>query len=284
MKVYSEIKNKLLKMKYYYVANQGEYMNNYKNTKNINYDEVIDQNDKLESLALNIKNVFFDQMLFKFTNFEMNEIKRINEIIETNNIDNFVDDNQLLGEKDVIKNILSFAFDQDEIVKFNEYRVQKIKENRALNFAMKSMLVQKKQLIENYNISGVLKLSEKLSEAESKINNQRLEIQQINKDLIAIENSFFERYLDLLNDVSNNVLKSKNTRDILKNYDTKIIFYFKINKFIAHINDIKSEYSINEIINFVKNDSYFRDVFGEYFSYLLDELVYVGTDSKSSDK
>lgn len=281
MKIYSEIKNKLIKIKYYYVANQGDYMNIYKNAI---YDELIDQNQKLDSLTVNIKDIFFDQILFKFTNFEMDEIRRINEIIENNIIDNFVDDNYLLGEKDVIKDILTFAFDQEEIAKINEYRMQKSKENRALNFAMKSMLIQKKQLIDNYNISGVLNLNEKLNDIESKINAQRLEIQQINKDLIAIENSFFEKYLDLLTDVSNNVLKSKKTRDILKNYDEKILYYFKINKFVAHINYIKNDYSINEIINFVKNESYFKNVFGEYLSYLLDELAYVGTDNKFSNK
>jgi hypothetical protein len=130
----------------------------------------------------------------------------------------------------------------------------------------------------------VLKLNEKMNDVESKINDQRLEIQQINKDLIAIENSFFEKYLELLNDVSNSVLKTKNIRDIEKKYDKKIIAYFKLNKFIDYIDRIKNDYSINDIMKFVENDSYFLDMFGEYLSDLLNRLAYVGTDSKFSNK
>ena len=63
MKIYSEIKNKLIKMKYYYVANQGEYMNNYKNSI---YDELIDQNQQLDYIIRLVNNLSVERLRIIF--------------------------------------------------------------------------------------------------------------------------------------------------------------------------------------------------------------------------
>lgn len=283
MKSYLEIRNKITKLNAYYVINQGEYMNNYKNELHSQGVEYI-TNEKfqnVESLVFMIKR-FFDT-INEFSNFEIEELKRIQEIKNfPKSVEEDIQDYMYLSDKDNIVDFLKYAFDRDTYSQYLQLKADNYKINHSLNFELKSLIIQKKNAIENYDVAKAIKIGDKITQVSLRIKNQKDKIAEINNQIKMVENDFYNKYLTLLNDVSDHVGTKKSSIIDSNKYEEKVYRYFVIQKLI--FNFTKNEYNnLQDIVYVLKTDSSLKKLLEDVIDDLLLELSYVGTNSKSSD-
>jgi len=265
---YFQIKQKVIKLNAYYVFNQGEYMNNYKFSNNQQLD-----NDEIIILIDKIKNIVINKSIFELSNFEFGEINKVKEILlEKSEMKNN------LNEVDEIIDFEKFAFEENEILNYESIRKNLHNEMQALNFSLKSLSLQKKYMLDNFELTNAIKISDEINEILSKIEKIKNEIMKINSEILENELSFFEEYVQLLNDISENKLILNNKTKLPKNYNERVINYLKINKVVFYIILFKDKVSIDELIEIIANENTFKEFFGDVFETIIYVLRNVGTN------
>ena len=278
--IYSQIKEKILKLNTFYVINQGDYMNKYKNfePQNKKFEDFIDLQEKEQALTIKLREFFVSDALYKFSNFEIQEISRIKSIL--NNLVNPSDntnDSIYLNDLDLIGDFLKFAFDKETFDSYVAKRNAIFQENKKLNFELKALMLQKKKMIDNFDLKSAIKISEKVNDVVCKIKTQRESVGELKSSIKSSEIDFYQNYLDFLNNISKNtIIKSK-----IENPDVthkNVLDYFKINKFIFFIQSSIKDVQMEEVIKVLKADKFFESKMGDVLDDLMYGLMYVGTN------
>jgi len=279
MKSYLVIKDKIKKLNVYYVINQGEYMNNYTNDFQSQKNK-FDRNDSYKNIeTLKFKLKEFCDTIYQFSDFEIEEIKRIQSII--NNRVKHNDDSAgsiYLDENYILDDCLKYAVDDDFFQKYLHEKEVNYKLNQALNFEIKSLILQKKKAISNYDVANAVKISDKITGVSIKIQEQKNKINDIKNDVLNRETEFYNKYLILLQDISNYISTKKAKKIDPKTYDNNINVYFILQKLLFFIKK-NYEKNIDDVIHVLNSDTNFKGILGEVFDDVLYELTYVGTNS-----
>lgn len=248
--------------------NQGEYMNNYK---------ILDDENTLNKIVeklSKLKELFFGDALFKFSNFELDEIKRVTAIVDK--LKSFKDYDNKNNNDEIIIN--KFIFNKLDYDRFSKCLDNYLRDSKSLNFALKSLTLQKKKMLNEFKLPEVVKISENLNETQKKLDVVNDNILNFKKELVNEELIFFEKYIEFLNDISKNTIVKSRKKLIEDKINSNMIDYFKMNKFIYFIKIIKDE-SIDKYIELIKEDKELKAFFGERFSDLINGLMYVGANN-----
>ena len=271
-----DIKKKILKLKFYYTKNQGEYMNNYKQKLIVKGKD--DSYDKMKEIIMRLKEIFFGDALYKFSNFELIEINRIKELLVNLSHNLLNHDSEFVHMSVYDQKLLSLILCKEDFDNFLHTKCDLEKENQTLNFKLKSLNFEKRELINKFNLSGLVKIGDKITDIKDKLKNQTDKIIDFENNINNIINEFFDKYLSMLNDISDSVMTTNAKVKSIKNADGKILSYYKINKFIFYINSIKNEIVFDSFVEILKDDKDFLSFFEPDFAYVVNEVIYVGTN------
>lgn len=253
-------------------------MNNYnEGVQSQSIESNIDSNGKnIADVTFRLKR-FYDT-IDRFSNFEIDEIKRIQEILNQSQIK--VVDNHDCKDQCVNENIIDFlryAFDDDTYFEYLQLKEDVYKINQSLNFELKSLIIQKKKAIENYDVARAIKIGDKIINVSLKIKKQRDKISDINNEINSTEKKFYNDYLSLLNDISSQVGTKKLTKIDFNKYDKNVYRYFLIQKLIFYIvtNELKN---LDAVVYVLKTDNSLKNLLKDVVDDVLQELIYVGTN------
>lgn len=272
-----EIRNNIVKLNACYILNQGESMNNYKFTEGREINELnIDK--KVEKFIFNLKNYLNN--LYKVSTFEMEEKDRINKKIQNKFESINVGDNNsiYLNENNSVHIDEYEIFENDQLKKFTTIKNQCDIENKELNFALRSLLMQKKYYLENFDLSKAVKIGDKVTTITNKIINQKEKIRNINEEILEIENDFFNKYLSFIVALENSAIVIDKKLNYPKDFPKGVVDYYRINKILYFLESYLKEINVEEIIKILNTDLLFKNSIGDVFESIIIKLRNVGTD------
>ena len=261
---FSELKQRMIKSKFYYVINQGEYMNKYTDIKK---QESIESQDEKQSLITRVIEYCLSKEFFRFTNFEIEEIEKVAKVI-----DSFDE-----GDPE-LQDILGFVFEDDEYSLIKSKIDVYDKELSALNFSLKSLNLQRKELLSNFDLSKVVKLGDKIFNINEKIHNIEEDKLKVDKYVLDCYSDFYNKYLDLLKYISENISANIKNKIDDKKFGKKILDFYKFNKFFYFINSVVKDIDIQMLILNLTHNKEFAKFFGDKVDLVKNKLAYVGTD------
>ena len=275
---YLQVKSRIIKLNAYYAFNKGENMNKYTTASS-----------QLEGDKSNDIKVFTDSLIkflkyrdiFQLSSFEMEEMGRVKNIIDKKSASYLKESDATLDILKLTDNIIDyivFAFDSDKNNEYDNLRRKIDSYNKMLIFELKSLQLQKEHAMNNFEISRIVKINEKINDVNEKMRKQKEKIDDINSDILEQEISFFNKYLAMLNDIVKGHLKIDAKNKLPKNYEKSVVDYFCACKLLHYIESIGNEISIEDIIAVL----YYQEV-KEYlvdvFDYIIRELKNVGANN-----